>query len=487
MQAAVLSATTQLQLSSITSQDSASAFLAWLQKHGSRVIQRLELATTRASYAKVDLPYARLRGLQSLALDGVAVSAFYNVQAVVSSLEAQEVTQYVQTADCPAKMLAPMPALAAGAEAQPSATLTLGLLQGLTHLQLRSCSLHGCRDKLGWLSAQLAPLTQLQDLDLGAFDDGSSGTSSSSVYLPEAACSGLQTTLAQLTQLTHLQLALHYNTFVPGSLAVLSGLRQLQCLSLMNVGSALHPLQLEDIPPSLTHLVFCSCFISCPANPGGDFRLDALQELSLCSCYFTEASPPVWAFTRNLRQVYASVHNTYSADVFAALTASSNLSSLKVECSSFPAGAIQSVFTASRQLPWLQKMVINEESASRGWDGRMHSDDNAPIELDPGDLANLTACSPNLRELSFVWAGTNISCSELQLLQRLTALTSLDVGGPAWDDDTVEAVLAGMTGEALTYTCGMLYVCLGPGCIEVAGQTLITADLLDKICGHGIV
>jgi hypothetical protein len=122
------------------------------------------------------------------------------------------------------------------------------------------------------------------------------------------------------------------------------------------------------------------------------------------------------------------------------------------------------MFTASRQLPRLQKLVINKDT---DWEWPARIGESAPLLLSPGDLANLTACSPNLRKLSLVWAEDNISCSELQLLQRLTALTTLSVAGPVWDAGTVEAVLAGMTGEALTYNRPMLYMCLGPGCIKL--------------------
>jgi hypothetical protein len=457
MQAAALSATKQVQLS-IKSQTFADNFVTWLQNHG-RIIQQLELGTACPDeYPMVDLPWEHLSGLQSLDLSGIAVPAFYSVPAVVSSIESQGVKQYVQVAHGPVEMLAPMPALAAGAASQPSATLTLGLLPDLTQLQLSSCRLRGCRDIPGWISAQLAPVTRLQHLELHGLDDGSTNTWdtwSGKTYLPAAACSGLQTTLDQLTQLTHLHLALNYHTYVPGSLAVLSGLRQLQWLSLMNVGSELHPVKLEDIPQSLTYLDFSSCTVSCSAKPGGDFQLDALQQLSLCKSDFTGASPPAWAYAPNLRQVYAcATYNTHSADAFAALTASSNLTSLELVRCSFPVGAVECMFTASRQLPWLPKLAINKEPEVTARIG-----EGAPLVLSHGDLANLTACSPNLRELSLIWADDEmISCSELKLLQRLTALTKLSVGGPAWDDATVEAVLAGMTGEALTYTCPMLCI-----------------------------
>jgi hypothetical protein len=432
MQAAALSATKQVQLS-IKSHECAKSLGTWLQNHG-RIIQQLGLGTACPDkYPMVDLPWEHLTGLQSLELSDIAVPAFYNVPAVVSSTESQGVKQYVDVADGPAELLAPMPALAAGAAAQPSATLTLGLLPNLTHLQLSSCSLHGCRDVPGWLSAQLEPLTQLQHLALNCLADSSTSFRSDSVYLPEAACSGLQASVAQLTQLTHLHLALHYDTYVPGSLAVLSDLRQLQWLGLLNVGSELHPVKLEDMPQSLTRLDFSSCTISCSAKPGGDFQLDALQELSLSGSDFTEASPPAWAFAPSLQRVYAcATYNTYSADAFAALTASSNLTSLELASCSFPVGAVECMFTASRQLPCLQKLAINEDP---DWAWPASISDSAPLVLSPGDLANLTACSPNLRELSYVWADDDISCSELQLLQRLTALTKLSVGGSAgWHD-----------------------------------------------------
>jgi hypothetical protein len=69
--------------------------------------------------------------------------------------------------------------------------------------------------------------------------------------------------------------------------------------------------------------------------------------------------------------------------------------------------------------------------------------------LEPGDVGLLVACCPGLRDLSVVWAGADISCSELEQLLQLTALTRLSIGGEGWTDDTASKVLARMTGRLL--------------------------------------
>jgi hypothetical protein len=227
---------------------------------------------------------------------------------------------------------------------------------------------------------------------------------------------------------------------MPGSLAELQGMRQLQRLHLSLVGSKSHPMQLEDMPHSLTYLSFGDCTVSCPANTSGGFKLGALQELTVSFCKFTEGSLPAWAFTPRVHKVFIhSLQQTYSAAAWAALTASSKLESLELVSCSLPAGAAQRMFTAANHLPELHTVAIDM--------ARPLAEVFDALKLSPSNLANLAVGSPNLRKLSVVWADTNISRKELQLLQQLTGLTKLSVAGPAWDDDTVEAVLAGMSGE----------------------------------------
>jgi hypothetical protein len=113
------------------------------------------------------------------------------------------------------------------------------------------------------------------------------------------------------------------------------------------------------------------------------------------------------------------------------------------------------MFAAGRQLPHLQKLEIAPLNGHTPDDdgGPEYPSIDSPLLLGPGDLPQLVACCPGLRELSLLWPNTDTEagypCNELLVLRQLTALTMLSVAGPAWNDDIVKAVLGRMSGEAL--------------------------------------
>jgi hypothetical protein len=401
-------------------------------QHGNYSLQHLDLSGLCVGYRKyitLDLPWTCLLRLHSLALSSAAVAMTNHMQPA--------------TADT---MAAQQPA-------------TLGALTALTRLQLRDCSFQECSDIPSWLATQLAALAQLQHLVL--CDLCSSVVPSKSIvdgtYASPAACAGLQAALAQLTQLTHLYLSSnpHGSITLPGSVAALSGLSRLQELELHHVGYEDHrqtrgePVRLEDLPRGLTALTLWECFLKCPSSAASDVQRPALQCLVFSGPEPAQGSQPVYALAPKLQKMfcdylpchcdpkgdtvkqqlvcaarlqhmqslefYRLAHSQSIAD-YAALTANSHLTELRLTGCSLPAGAASHMFKAGRQLPGLQKLKIVPPDGSRSdevpFDGEEFLALNqSPLVLGPGDAASLVACCPALRELSLVWPDPRVSRS----------------------------------------------------------------------------
>jgi hypothetical protein len=146
----------------------------------------------------------------------------------------------------------------------------------------------------------------------------------------------------------------------------------------------------------------------------------------------------------------------------AGFTASSQLTAPVLTDAGLPAGALQHMFPAGKQLPNLRRLaVFSEELGSL--DGTRYASirqDYTPagikalaqrdcLAVEPGVLAQLAECCPNLCELEMLWAAgssSSSSVSELLQLLQLTALIRLAVAGGGWDDAAARAVLAHMTG-----------------------------------------
>jgi hypothetical protein len=143
-----------------------------------------------------------------------------------------------------------------------------------------------------------------------------------------------------------------------------------------------------------------------------------------------------------------------------ALTSSSQLTALQLGFWQVPAGAVQQLFPAGRQLQLPQQLSIGYSAA--GW------------ELEPGDISSIVACCPSLRCLSAPGVGAaadvgRIATSELQQLRQLTALSTLSISSPSWDP-AAAAVLAGMIGGCTAVSCCM-YSCDGCSAIEYCDKT----------------
>jgi hypothetical protein len=265
----------------------------------------------------------------------------------------------------------------------------------------------------------------------------------------------------------------------------------LSYLELKSVGTSGQPLDLGTLPGSLTALKFVDCTVSysdtsssassCAvqlpllqqldanmANPESNpqhvvlllLQASALRYLNFwgdCRSFLSRASGML-SQQQSLQRIQLYSASSWrnreqqrnwdpAAAQLAAVTSSSQLSSLELTCWRWPAGAVQHMFPAGRQLQRLQDLSIE---FTAGWELAP----GAGWELEPGDISCIVAGCPNLRCLfkaagigEFVGVG-RISTSELQQLRQLTALSSLSIGKPRWDT-AAAAVLADLTGGCM--------------------------------------
>jgi hypothetical protein len=196
--------------------------------------------------------------------------------------------------------------------------------------------------------------------------------------------------------------------------------------------------------------------------------LPQLQRLRLYGMHFTPAAA---AAAASPAAVAAS--EAEAAANCVAITASTALSLLSLEHCRLPAGALQHMFPAGKQLPQLQLLAIHcIPAALSDVDFSLESDTAAvrscSLAINADDVAQLVACCPNLRELSTLWVdGSSSSFADAAQLSRaltsltsLTGLTKLGVGGAAWDNAAAEEVVAHMPGEGYMCACIVL-LCVG--------------------------
>jgi hypothetical protein len=285
---------------------------------------------------------------------------------------------------------------------------------------------------------------------------------------------------------------------------VLNSLTQLSSVDLKNVGTSGQPLDLGTLPGSLIALNFVDCIVSysdtSSSASGYAVQLPLLQELEAymanshsnpqhvvlllrqasalstlifwgdCRSFLSRASG-VLSQLQSLQHIRlcTAVDGLYDdqlADVdpeavqLAAVTSSSQLTSLDLTCRRVPAGTVQHMFPAGRQLQRLQDLSIE---FTAGW----QLAPGAGWELEPGDISCIVAGCPNLRCLvrsagigEFVGVG-RISTSELQQLRQLTALSTLSIGKPRWDT-AAAAVLADLTGGCMAVSCYMYSITTKP-------------------------
>jgi hypothetical protein len=305
-----------------------------------------------------------------------------------------------------------------------------------------------------------------------------------------AGAAALVSTLQQLTGLTQLTLDLGQNGGHRMPAYSLSSLSQLRSVAMIDVGTAEQPLELITLPGSLTTLYIVNCDVSYADNSSsasapvvqlpllrmfGVWRestdnnlqhvckllrgASALREFKyMGDCglflYFTAGA---WSQLLRLQRIellsFEPTSDQQSSDPQAArlwaLTSSSQFTSIELGFWQLPAGAVQQLFPAERQLPRLQELIIGRSKA--GW------------ELEPGDISSLVACCPNLRCLSRPNKGAaagvgRISTSELQQLLQLTALSTFSTRIPSWGTAAV-TVLADMTSGCMAVSLFKLQQC----------------------------
>jgi hypothetical protein len=300
-----------------------------------------------------------------------------------------------------------------------------------------------------------------------------------------AGAAALASRLQQLQGLTSLRLRADDDDFEDDDHAPrilcppLNRSTQLSSVELENVGTSDQPLDLGTLPGSLKALTFTNCDVSYAdtSSSGLAVQLPLLQKLHVCMtsgtsnlqhlCLLLRQAPALSklrfmgdcrSFLDRASGVLPQLQSLQHIELddlrregtapeaahHAALTSSSQLTSLELLHWRWPVGAVQHMFPAGRQLQRLQKLCV---PFTAGWD------------LEPGDISCIVACCPNLRCLAddlfisgsaFVDVG-RISTTELQQLRQLTALSTLSIRSPCWDP-AAAAVLADLTGGCMAVT-----------------------------------
>jgi hypothetical protein len=281
--AAAAAATDAIQHNTLKLQSSADALSAWLQQYGSQALKRLEIDTPDFINCKVKLPlpwhcltqlqHLKLKGGSGLQLGLDDVSAPSTGQA--QQQQQQQVTaaalagRGVMTRRAAAAAAATAAAATAAVTRDCSANRTLAVLTALTRLEI-CCTLPIRSSSTRWITNQLQPLTNLRSLTLGSL--GQVGSN----YLehPPEDNPALGQVIGQLVQLT----ALDINAGCDGRvLSAVSNLSELRELEISNVGSADHPIQLQDLPNSLTYCILDEGVLDCTV--ADSWQMPQLQEL----------------------------------------------------------------------------------------------------------------------------------------------------------------------------------------------------------------
>jgi hypothetical protein len=429
LQAAAVAATSVFSLHSIASQQQMDAAAAWLERHSRPALKQLCLIPKDVwvnGLPILRLPWRCLTQLETLQLHGVLA---------------------------PDNGAAWQAAPAAG-----SSSIGLGMLTGLQRLELKTL---------------LAP---------------ANGWQRCSAY-----STALGSALGQLVQLTALTLSFADRTPIDCAavLAQCSNLTRLQHADMGGLGMHFEPMSLQDLPASLTQLTLRDAVLEgnrhdvrSSSNSG---QLSALLKLELSDLMFRPSnafvqmlsifpqlqvlvcnmhrrlyvtSADVLAGVRQLQHLRAlsligaiGWHPAAAAD-YAALTASSYLTSLTLCNCDLVAAAAQYMFRPGLVLPQLQQVSIIEPEVSgrdlwsEGFDGA----EIACLQLGAGNAANLARCCPVLRTLELVFIQEGLEASELQPLLQLSALTHLGIGGEGCGAAVVKEVLAQLTGGAAVCT-----------------------------------
>jgi hypothetical protein len=419
LRTAAVAATEQLQLSNIT-QQRADSIALWLAKHSSDRLQRLDLSARWDVRVRLALPFQELGRLKQLTLRSFAL---LQRPGACSSCSDPEV--------------------------------------------LKAGGLGSCCSPF----AELAQLSCLQQLRLDYVSHAPQAPVSSSPSQQSAQDAArdraaleaaLGAALAQLSQLTELQLDLSSNL----ALAAVSGLTQLQKFDLNWLGPRQNTVQLQLLPSGLVELQLRGVSRHDDNGDGGQLsvfnppaavlRMPQLQQLRLDGRWLDVNMERLLNALSQLERMVYMVLREFSgvapAANYAALTASPHLKGFELTNCRMAAAAAQHMFPAGRVRPQLQRMRIAGTAQDR-W-ANHQADGYLGLVLGPGDAAQLVSCCPQLQELGPVMVRQYTAPQHLQPLVQLSALTRLQIGGAACDDALAEHMLAHLTGEQSTLGAG---------------------------------
>jgi hypothetical protein len=423
------------------SQQQADALSAWLRKHGSSKIRHLFMRVDDEDQSdtpvSLSIPGARLPQLQHLELYGPFVL--------------QEAANSSSSSSC----------VSAPGGRQPAQPLeSLSALTALTHLRLSRCSA-AALDSSSFSAALGKCLAHMEHLEV----------------LTLQGCSTASDDAMAASGDSHIQGAALDGAAVAG----LGSLMKLQQLNLENIEGTGRAV---DLPSSLTALTLCSV----SGLDTSSWHLPALQsllcreqwlkpELLMCATQLQRLTlhMPFMAHTADFLSALQALQHLealciYSLDftdpedvpapapeAYAALTASSHLTHLALECCELPEGAVQHMFQSGQQLPSLKRLyfmnyVEDYDFEELEWIEKWY--DDAALEkhclvIGPGDMGPLVRCCQALNCLRSVSIEAAVPVSELKALLELTALTDLNIGGAGCGDAAAEHVLSKLTGESL--------------------------------------
>jgi hypothetical protein len=431
--AAAVAATEELQLSNIC-QQRADGIALWLAKHSSEHMTKLNvegscLVRLRCGAhipVKLALPFDRLSRLQDLTLCRLVL------QQHPASSSSSSFSSYSP----------------------------LAMLSGLQRLELSSLP---------------------QPTGSNLMGRGASASLSSAAGVAFSAVLG--TALGQLVQVTKLSLSTDSGWRLSGlALVLASSLIQLQHLDLKTVGTEEHPVQLQALPGSLSLLSLSDVVVgSMTGISSSSWSLQRLQELELLE---TDVPPTVLLHMPQLQSLFwhtnqflekqellsvlpklqqlrslslDGVDGPAAASDYAALTASSNLDTLSLYACGLAASAVEHMFGAGRLLPHLHAIGI-QATFGISWPDPIEEDDDEDgtygLVVGPLDAARLAGCCPGLCCLGPLIITDDVTAADLLPLLQLSALTYLELGGAALDDDVAEQVLVKLTGEQVLQRWG---------------------------------
>jgi hypothetical protein len=440
--AAAALATAEIELKELNTQQQADALCAWLLRYGSNGLRHLNVQSCiQQEHLAFSIPWQQLAELQSLRLKVFALPA---AAAHATHVEA---------------------------------------LTALTSLRLSCYNIQSYA--FAWQLRLLTGLRSLKLFPMGNLDDA--GGAVHAEFEAAGFRDAIAEVLPQLVQLTCLSLE---RTGMDGTaLEAVSHLTQLQRLHLTDECRDFEddegqlPLHIQHLPSSLTQLKLENSGVSCIGDgPNNGQQRQQLRELRLS---FAGSRFQLEAVAHMTSLTHVCIHDALDAENFAglldglsqlqqlqrievvaanedaqplppaasyaALTASSHLTTLLLSDCCMQSVAARHMFAAGRRVPHLQQLEITpHELRLLGFSLTMYTVDEVrdySLVLQPGYAAQLVACCPNLRSLSLLWAPMSADASSLQPLTLLTHLTSLRVGGDGWGNQAAIDVLSRMTGE----------------------------------------